>query len=189
MWRFVLRRTKPKYPSRETGRQRATEEDCRRENAFFAKRLASRTLPLTRSTSADITTRSAAAAGAVAWRRSPNGGKRVADLLVGRSAPRRITPSGQIPHALRSALFRVAASRAHREGVAGTIGACISLGGDSHRAVENEQTGVEFVSVLGIACICFHAAIDHLAVALLAKLGFECHPVHPHSPDVSRYLA
>ena len=52
-----------------------------------------------------------------------------------------------------------------------------------------EETGIEFMGVLGIDRIGLHAAIDHFAVPLLAQLALENHPLHLHSPDFARHLA
>src|SRR5437660_3328628 len=95
----------------------------------------------------------------------------------------RVAPAGQITRPLCSTLFRMAASRAHRESVAGTIGALLPLRRNRHRAFQNEQVRVEFMGMLGIDCICLHATIEHFAITLLAQLGLENRPLHLHSPD------
>src|SRR5438105_2891113 len=104
----------------------------------------------------------------------------------GRLTLRRVTPPGQVASAFRSALLGMAAAGAHLERVAGAVNPLFSLGGDRHRAFENQQTGIEFVGMLEVQRIGVHAAINHLAVALCPQLGLEFCPIHRHSPDASR---
>ena len=72
----------------------------------------------------------------------------------------------------------MAAARRHRECVAGTIHPLLSFREDRHCALENQQTGIEVVGVLGVERIGFHAAVDDFAVTLLAQLGLELRLVH-----------
>ena len=72
----------------------------------------------------------------------------------------------------------MAAARGHRECVAGTIHPLLSLRDDRHCALENQQTGIEVVDVLGVDRIGFHAAIHDFAVTLVAQFGLERCPVH-----------
>ena len=68
------------------------------------------------------------------------------------------------------------AARAHRESIAGAVGALGSFRGNRHSPFKNEQAGVEFMSVLGVQRIRLHAPINDLRITLLAPFGLENGP-------------
>jgi len=70
------------------------------------------------------------------------------------------------------------AAGAHGESIASAVGPLNSLRGNCHGPFKNEQTGVEFMGVLGVQRIRLHAPIDDLGIALLTQFGLENGSIH-----------
>src|SRR5437762_5739459 len=105
----------------------------------------------------------------------------------GGSAGRGSLPSsGQLPHALRPALFRMYRSGRHLAAIAGAESLGFAVAGDRDLAVEHEHLRVEIMRMRVVDRVGRHLALPDIVVTLLAQPRFETRFGHvplPHFAD------